>query len=54
MRFLDDLSEGSPLKAGFATFLPWVMESFVLRGCVMLGLRLKESLKGLQMHMLST
>ena len=54
MRSLDDLSEGSPLKAGFATILPWVMEFFVLRGCVLLGLRLKESLKGLQMHMLST
>ena len=31
MRFLDDLSEGSPLKAGFATILPWVME-FRLEG----------------------
>ena len=54
MRFLDDLSKGSPLKAGFATILPWVMEFFVLRGCVMLGLRLIASLRGLQIHMLST
>ena len=31
MRFLDDLSEGSPLWAGFATILPWVMK-FRLEG----------------------